>query len=371
MFDKIFGKKNSLKRIMVRNLVIAVISVTCISLALFFSLVEASVNLKLVEITISSKEEIREILNLIRFNTVFSITITILMSIILTSVSLKKIIKPINQLNEATKKIASGDFDVELETEREDEIGKLTNNFNMMAKELKTNENFQREFINNVSHEIKTPFSSIEGFAKLLKDKNLTDEEREEYADIIIEESERVTSISTKMLKLSKLQNQTLITNKTEIDISEQIRKCVAVLEPKWREKDLKINVSLKDEIFLGDEDLIFQVWMNIIENAIKFSKMNGAIDIKVNSDDKDIIVKIRDYGIGMDEAEKEKIFDRFYQIDKSHSQNGAGLGLSIVKRIIELSEGKITVESVKDKGSVFEIRLPKMKDETNKIIIE
>ena len=140
-----------------------------------------------------------------------TITITILMSIILTSVSLKKIIKPINQLNEATKKIASGDFDVELETEREDEIGKLTNNFNIMAKELKTNENFQREFINNVSHEIKTPFSSIEGFAKLLKDKNLTDEEREEYADIIIEESERVTSISTKMLKLSKLQNQTLL----------------------------------------------------------------------------------------------------------------------------------------------------------------
>ena len=110
---------------------------------------------------------------------------------------------------------------------------------------------------------------------------------------------------------------------------------------------------------------------MNIIENAIKFSKMNGAIDIKVYSDDKDIIVKIRDYGIGMDETEKEKIFDRFYQIDKSHSQNGAGLGLSIVKRIIELSEGKISVESEKDKGSVFEIKLPKMKDETNKIIIE
>lgn len=371
MFDKLFGKKHSLKRIMIRNLLIAIICDTVISLIILFSLVEASINLKLVEITITSREEVREILSLIRFNVAFLIFLTISISTILTSLSLKKMLTPINQLNDATKKIAAGDFDIELATEREDEIGELTNNFNTMAKELKTNENFQREFINNVSHEIKTPFSSIEGFAKLLKDKNLTEEEREEYANIIIEESERVTSISSKMLKLSKLQNQNFIANKTEFNISEQIRKCIAVLEPKWREKNLQINVSLKEEYFLGDEDLIFQVWMNIIENAIKFSKQDGAIDIKVSEDDEETVVRIKDYGIGMDEAEKEKVFDRFYQIDKSHSQNGAGLGLSIVKRIIELSEGTIFVESEKEKGATFIIKLPKWKDESNKIIIK
>lgn len=371
MFEKIFGKKNSLKRIMIRNMIIAVLFVIFLSFVLFFMIVEASVNLKLVEFTITRKEEVKEILRVIRMNSFITMLLTILMSGVLTSLSLRKILNPIKQLNEATQKIASGDFEVELISEREDEIGELTNNFNLMVKELKMNENFQREFINNVSHEIKTPFSSIEGFAKLLKDKDLTEQEREEYTNIIIEESERVTNISTKMLKLSKLQNQNFISNKTEFNISEQIRKCIAVLEPKWREKNIEFHVSLKEEIFLGDEDLIYQVWMNIIENAIKFSKENAAIDIKVSEKEENILVKIKDYGIGMTEEEKEKIFDRFYQIDKSHSQNGAGLGLSIVKRILELSEGKIYVESEKGKGSIFFVELPKEKEEINKIVIK
>jgi len=371
MLERFFGKRNSLKRIIVRNLAIAIISVTILSLGLFFIIVEASINLRLVEITISSREEVKEIVNIIRMNTIFSIVLTILMSTILTSLTLKKMLTPIKQLNEATKKIASGDFDIELTTKRADEIGELTNNFNLMVKELKMNENFQREFINNVSHEIKTPFSSIEGFAKLLKDKNLTDEEREEYTDIIIEESERVTNIASKMLKLSKLQNQNFISHKSVFCISEQIRRIIAILEPKWKEKNLEFNVSFKEEFFFGDEDLIFQVWMNVIENAIKFSKVDGHIDIKVYEEKDNIIVKIKDYGIGMSLEEKEKIFDRFYQIDRSHSQNGAGLGLSIVKRILELSDGKIFVESEKEKGSTFIVTLPKIKEELNKIIIK
>ena len=356
---------------MTRNILIAVVFVVIISSILFYMIVEASVNLKLVEFTISSKKEVKELVVLIRSNAFISMILTILMSAAVTSISLRKILKPINQLNEATKKVASGNFDIELATEREDEIGALTNNFNLMVKELKVNENFQREFIDNVSHEIKTPFSSIEGFAKLLKDKNLTDEEREEYTNIIIEESERVTNISTKMLKLSKLQNQNFISNKSEFNISEQIRRCIAVLEQKWKGKNIEFNVSLKEQIFLGDEDLIYQVWLNIIENAIKFSKDNSQIDIKVSGNDDCICVKIRDYGTGMTEDEKSKIFDRFYQIDKSHSQNGSGLGLSIVKRILELSDGKINVESEKGKGTTFIVELPKVKEDANKIVIK
>lgn len=264
-----------------------------------------------------------------------------------------------------------GDYDVELETKREDEIGEVTHNFNKMIKGLQSTENLQTEFINNVSHEIKTPISSIEGFAKLLKEKDLSDEEREEYSNIIIEESERLTNLTGKMLKLSKLHNQDRITNKQEILIAEQIRRAISLLEPKWAEKDIKINVNLEECSFLGDTELMFQVWVNLLDNAIKFSKQNGKIDIKVSNKDTNIDVTVRDYGVGMQEAELEKIFERFYQIDRSHSEEGCGLGLAIVKRIIELSEGTIEVESKENQGTTVKVKLPLDNVRNNKIIIE
>ena len=219
-------------------------------------------------------------------------------------------LKPIKQLKDATKKVAAGDFSVELETERNDEIGDLTHDFNKMVKGLSSIECLQKDFINNVSHELKTPISSIQGFAKLLDDETLTEEERKEYISIIIEESDRLLNISTNILKLSKLQNQDRVVNKEEIDISEQIRKVISVLEPKWKEKDLKFNVSLQDAIYYGDSDLTFQVWMNLIDNAIKFSNNNSHIDVKVKKEKDLIKIEIKDYGIGMDEGEKDKIFD-------------------------------------------------------------
>lgn len=240
-----------------------------------------------------------------------------------------------------------------------------------MTKGLKSTENLQKEFINNVSHEIKTPISSIEGFAKLLKDKNISNEEREEYSNIIIEEAERLSNLTGKMLKLSKLHNQDKIINKQEVLIAEQIRKAISLLEPKWSEKNIKINVSLEETIFLGDEELIFQVWINLFENAIKFSNNNCQIDIKEFYNNEEIVVVIKDYGIGMQESELEKVFERFYQIDKSHSAEGSGLGLAIVKRIIELSNGKIEIKSKESKGTTVIVKLPKPKEKNNKIIIE
>ena len=222
----------------------------------------------------------------------------------------RKMLKPIKQLKDATKKVAAGDFSVELETERNDEIGDLTHDFNKMVKGLSSIECLQKDFINNVSHELKTPISSIQGFAKLLDDETLTEEERKEYISIIIEESDRLLNISTNILKLSKLQNQDRVVNKEEIDISEQIRKVISVLEPKWKEKDLKFNVSLQDAIYYGDSDLTFQVWMNLIDNAIKFSNNNSHIDVKVKKEKDLIKIEIKDYGIGMDEGEKDKMFN-------------------------------------------------------------
>ena len=300
--QKIFGKRNSMQRSLMRSFIIALVLVAILTVIEFSVLVVPTMQDKLIEINIHDKEQIDSLLYITRKICGFAILNIVIISTVLVRINLKNIFRPIEQINEATKKVALGEYDIELESKREDEIGELTNNFNKMTRGLKSTENLQKEFINNVSHEIKTPVSSIEGFAKFLKDKNLTDEEREEYTNIIIEEAKRLENLTGKILKLSKLNNQEVITNKQEIDIAEQIRKAISLLEPKWSKKDIKINVSLDEKVFLGDEDLIYQVWVNIIDNAIKFSNEGGSIDIKVYEKDKNIIVEIKDHGIGMKE---------------------------------------------------------------------
>lgn len=368
---KIFGKRNSMQRSLMRSFIIAIVLVAILTIVEFSVLVVPKMQDKLIEINIRDKEQIDSLIYVTRKICGFAILNIVIISAVLVRINLKNIFRPIEQINEATKKVALGEYDIELESKREDEIGELTNNFNKMTHGLKSTENLQKEFINNVSHEIKTPVSSIEGFAKFLKDKNLTQEEREEYANIIIEEAKRLENLTGKILKLSKLNNQEIITNKQEIEVAEQIRKAISLLEPKWSKKDIKINVSLEEKIFLGDEDLIFQVWVNIIDNAIKFSNEGGSIDIKVYEKDGNINVEIKDRGIGMKEEELEKVYDRFYQIDRSHSKEGSGLGLAIVKRIVELSEGKIEIKSKENKGTIVIVKLPVTSEKNNKIIIK
>lgn len=369
--QKIFGKRNSMQRSLMRSFIIAIVLVAILTIVEFSVLVVPKMQDKLIEINIRDKEQIDSLIYVTRKICGFAILNIVIISAVLVRINLKNIFRPIEQINEATKKVALGEYDIELESKREDEIGELTNNFNKMTHGLKSTENLQKEFINNVSHEIKTPVSSIEGFAKFLKDKNLTQEEREEYANIIIEEAKRLENLTGKILKLSKLNNQEIITNKQEIEVAEQIRKAISLLEPKWSKKDIKINVSLEEKIFLGDEDLIFQVWVNIIDNAIKFSNEGGSIDIKVYEKDGNINVEIKDRGIGMKEEELEKVYDRFYQIDRSHSKEGSGLGLAIVKRIVELSEGKIEIKSKENKGTTVIVKLPVTSEKSNKIIIK
>lgn len=369
--QKIFGKRNSMQRSLMRSFIIAIVLVAILTIVEFSVLVVPKMQDKLIEINIRDKEQIDSLIYVTRKICGFAILNIVIISAVLVRINLKNIFRPIEQINEATKKVALGEYDIELESKREDEIGELTNNFNKMTHGLKSTENLQKEFINNVSHEIKTPVSSIEGFAKFLKDENLTQEEREEYANIIIEEAKRLENLTGKILKLSKLNNQEIITNKQEIEVAEQIRKAISLLEPKWSKKDIKINVSLEEKIFLGDEDLIFQVWVNIIDNAIKFSNEGGSIDIKVYEKDGNINVEIKDRGIGMKEEELEKVYDRFYQIDRSHSKEGSGLGLAIVKRIVELSEGKIEIKSKENKGTTVIVKLPVTSEKNNKIIIK
>lgn len=365
MFEKIFGKKNSIQRNLILIFVIGLLIVIVTTIIGYFILIDDQIINKLIQL-----HESEEMSQTISRNVILLLLNAIIISVIIIQIISRRMIKPIKQITEATKKVAAGDFSVKLETNSKDEIQDLVDNFNQMVDDLGSIECLQKEFIDNVSHEIKTPISSIQGFAELLKDESLTKEEREEYASIIMEESNRLLNLSTNMLKLSKLQNQNKIAKKDQIDIAEQIRKAIYLLEPKWSKKEITFDVSLEEKYFLGDEELIFQVWVNLIENAIKYSGQNSKIDITLKQEDNFIVVRIKDYGKGMKEEELKKIFSRFYQIDKSHSSEGSGLGLAIVKRIVELSEGTIEVASRENEGTTMEVRLP-VEMEENKILIK
>lgn len=355
----IFGKKESIQRRIIKTAILYILIVIAIAAFLFYVFVQRSINIKLIEINEQQGQSIKDLLNISSRSIRVSIVSILLITIALMQNISRKIVNPIKKITDATKKVASGDFTIELETKRNDEIGELTHNFNKMVKELNSIECLQKDFINNVSHEIKTPISSIQGFAKLLEADDLSKEERKEYAEIIKEESDRLLYLSTNILKLAKLENQERIMNKTKFNIAEQIRRTISVLEPKWKEKNIKFNVSLKEQEFWGEKDLMYQVWMNIIENSIKFSKQDGQIDVKMKTNQDSIIVEIKDYGIGMEEEEAKKIFDRFYQVDKSHTKPGAGLGMTIAKKIVELSGGKIEVTSKLNESTTFIVTLP------------
>lgn len=359
LFTTIFGKKESIQRRIIKTAILYILIVIAIAAFLFYVFVQRSINIKLIEINEQQGQSIKDLLNISSRSIRVSIVSILLITIALMQNISRKIVNPIKKITDATKKVASGDFTIELETKRNDEIGELTHNFNKMVKELNSIECLQKDFINNVSHEIKTPISSIQGFAKLLEADDLSKEERKEYAEIIKEESDRLLYLSTNILKLAKLENQERIMNKTKFNIAEQIRRTISVLEPKWKEKNIKFNVSLKEQEFWGEKDLMYQVWMNIIENSIKFSKQDGQIDVKMKTNQDSVIVEIKDYGIGMEEEEAKKIFDRFYQVDKSHTKPGAGLGMTIAKRIVELSGGKIEVTSKLNESTTFIVTLP------------
>lgn len=326
MFEKIFGKKKSIQRNLIIDCIISVIIVVTLTILYFYFFIDNNAIERVMHNYLGNREEIEKILVNTRKSIAILVMNTILISAITMGITTQKIVKPIQKITEATKKVASGNFKVKLETKREDEVGELTRNFNNMVIDLSSIECIQKEFIDNVSHELKTPITSIQGFAKLLEDGNLSEEERKEYVRIITEESNRLLNISSNILKLSKLQNQNKITKKDYINVTEQIRKTIVLLENKWKDKELSFNIIGKEEYLYGDEELIFQIWMNLLDNAIKFSNIDGTIDIYLSQSSNMLEVKIVDNGIGMNEEEKKRIFTRFYQIDKSHSQEGSGL---------------------------------------------
>lgn len=290
-----------------------------------------------------------------------TLAISVIFGLVIILVVVEYIIKPIRQITNATKQVAKGNFNVKLELKRNDEIGELAENFNKMVKELNNNEYLSKEFISNVSHEFKTPIASIQGFAKLLKDDKTTEEEKTEYLDIIIEETERLANLSNNIQKLSKLENKNIVKLEDEIGIDEQIRKCIVMFAQKLDEKNINISMNENNLKIKGNEELLQQVWINLINNAIKYTPKDGEVEINLQEDDKTVIVEVKDNGIGIDKEKQKRIFEKFYQVDSSHSAEGSGLGLAIAKKIIEIHEGKISVESEVGEGTTFRIELPKI----------
>lgn len=267
---------------------------------------------------------------------------------------------PLVHMSNATKEIAKGNFDVVIHHKSKDELGTLAENFTLMASELKTMEYLRKDFMSNVSHEFKTPIASIQGFVEMLQDKDLPDEEFTQYTNIIIEETTRLNRLCSNMLKMSRLDNQIIYNKSTSFALDEQIRKVVLLLEEQWSKKNLEFDICLEPVTYWGDPELLQQLWMNLIENAIKFSDEYGSIRISSDETASEIMVKIEDEGIGIAEESINRIFEKFYQADASHAQIGNGLGLSIAKRIVDLCGGMIRCESKIGEGTTFTVTLPK-----------
>lgn len=268
-------------------------------------------------------------------------------------------LKPWYELTNAADEIANGNYTVRVHTKGPEAVQELNQSFNHMAEELASVELLRTDFINNFSHEFKTPIVSIRGFAKMLKRSDLTQAEQQEYLNIIINESERLADLANNVLNLSKIEQQTILTNKKQFNISEQIRLVIAMMMSKWSKKPFDIAFE-SDEIYLvGNEEMLKQVWINLLDNAIKFSSDHSAIKIRILKEEKGLSILVRDHGPGMDPETRQHIFDKFYQGDPSRTSPGNGLGLTIVKQIISLHTGTIQVESTSSLGTTFRVFLP------------
>ncbi|OZV11746.1 hypothetical protein CIW83_12825 [Tissierella sp. P1] len=268
----------------------------------------------------------------------------------------KMIVKPIRRLTKATEKVAAGDFNISLESHRKDEIDTLISSFNTMAKKLKSIEILRSDFISNISHEFKTPLTSIQGYTKLLKDCNEVD--KNEYIDIIIEETKRLSMLATNILMLNKIEGENVSIYMEQFSMDEQIRKAILLLENKWSDKDIQLEIDLESVEYKGNQNLMYQVWINLIDNAIKFSPNGENIEIKLYKKHGKIIFSIMDNGTGISKEDQDRVFEKFYKADKSRNTEGNGLGLSIVKRILDIHQGEILLDNSLKKGTKIIVKL-------------
>lgn len=271
------------------------------------------------------------------------------------------IVKPISRLTKVTDELAKGNYKVRVNYEGKDEISSLYASFNQMAVRLAKQETIRQQFISDVSHEFQTPLTAISGFATILKNENLTDEQRQKYADIILFNSNRLSHLSKNMLQLTLLDGEDTSLDKNEFPLIEQLNRVIEMEDNAALSKDIEIEFihPKKEFIIEADESRMEQVWINLLSNAIKYTNEHGVVTVEVRRTPTELQVRFEDTGVGMSQDAISHIFERFYRQDKSRTIEGNGLGLSIVKRIIDLHHYKIDVESQEDVGSVFTVYIP------------
>ena len=300
-----------------------------------------------------------DVTNLILAVAMVSVPIGVFVAFLFSKVPLKPIRDLINSMN----RLSSGDFHTRVTVgpvmRRYPDFVAVAESFNKMAEQLESTELLRSDFINNFSHEFKTPIVSIAGFAKLLRRGNLPPEQQQEYLDIIEEESLRLSYMATNVLNLTKVENQTILTDVSEFNLSEQLRSCILLLENKWAKKDLEFSLRLEEHQIRASEELLKQVWINLLDNAVKFCPPGGLIEVGITEGEGELRVTVRNTGSTIPPEQRQKIWGKFYQADESHAAEGNGVGLAIVKRIVELHGGQAQVAS--DHGSTtFTITLPK-----------
>lgn len=277
------------------------------------------------------------------------------------AVGLSKIfVSPMMKLGDAMRKVAGGDFTVRLDcTSKIRDVREVYGSFNTMVKELGNTETLQTDFVSNVSHEFKTPINAIEGYASLLQDSQLTDEQKNAYIDKIIFNTRRLSDLVGSILLLSKVNNQTISLKASTFRLDEQVRQSILALESEWEKKEIEFDIDLDEIEYTGYENLLSHVWLNLIDNAVKFSPQNGQIRIRLKQLDGSVTFSIWDNGLPIPEADIDRIFNKFYQGDNSHASEGNGLGLALVRKIVAAAHGTINVTSSEDAGTEFVVALP------------
>lgn len=268
----------------------------------------------------------------------------------------------LDKISDAMQKVADGDYTVRLDAEKDQPFRELYRNFNTMAEELGGVEMLKNDFINGYAHELRTPITSINGFAEMLlnDDGTLSREEKRSYLEIIASESRRLADLAGNSLLMSRLDTQKIIPDKKPFSLDEQLRRCSILLSGQWTEKELDMTMDLDEAVYVGDYDLMQHLWINLLTNAVKYTPKGGSITVTLKNEEKFIAVSVADTGKGIPPEDRERIFDKYYQTDKSHSKRGLGLGLAICKRIVQLCNGTLEVESEVGVGSTFTVRLPK-----------
>ena len=289
----------------------------------------------------------------------YLLVVSMLVGIVSTMFLSRLFFMPVKRLRLAMAKVAEGDFSIRLHTKSNSrEIQEIYAGFNLMNQELGSMEILQTDFVSNVSHEFKTPLNAIEGYSTLLQDcENLTPQQQT-YVDKIIFNTQRLSRLTGSILLLSKLENQQIPTGQTRFSLDEQIRQAIVSLEPMWSVKNIEFDVDMEEITYFGNELLMHHVWSNLLSNAVKFSPQEGVVQISLRKASDSIVFVIKDNGPGIPEESMKHIFTRFYQADSSHKQEGNGLGLALVHKILQLENGTVAAENCPDGGCKFTVCL-------------